>query len=53
MNKIITTPEKIYFKKLFRFNFKTCLTRTANPIEPKIITPTEANNSNRTNAELM
>ena len=36
----------------FLFDFKICLTSIANPIEPKIIAPTEANNSSLTNAEL-
>ena len=52
MNKIMITAGNIIFVKFCLFCSNIFCVKIASPIEPRIIIPTDANNSNLTNAEL-
>ena len=52
INKIMITTGKIIFVKYCLFCSNIFWVKIASPIEPRIIIPTDANNSSLTNAEL-
>ena len=53
MNKIMITAGNIILVRFCLFCSNIFCVKIASPIEPRIIIPTDANNSNLTNAELM
>ena len=53
MNKMIITARNIIFVRFCLSCWNIFCVKIANPIEPRIINPTDANNSSLTNAELI